>query len=199
VLTSGHAVGWFCRLCWLQNNTLERRLFYIPSFKIYGSVAGFYDYGPPGCAIKQNLTQVRSRGMAGSSSCYTAGLGSRNTQQLVARSGDTCRAGAAGVQDCLCSGSAASGSGSGRGRAVAVPRWSLGCVQQGQEQGQSSLAGRVAMTVAGSSQHHCSRGNAAETARLETTRCRISSRPTAQHCSTISDAGLSLKRDAGCS
>jgi glycyl-tRNA synthetase (class II) len=41
-----------------QTNTLERRLFYIPSFKIYGSVAGFYDYGPPGCAIKQNLTQV---------------------------------------------------------------------------------------------------------------------------------------------
>jgi len=33
-------------------------LFYIPSFKIYGSVAGFYDYGPPGCAIKQNVTQV---------------------------------------------------------------------------------------------------------------------------------------------
>jgi glycyl-tRNA synthetase len=39
-------------------NLLERRLFYIPSFKIYGSVAGFYDYGPPGCAIKQNLTQA---------------------------------------------------------------------------------------------------------------------------------------------
>lgn len=44
-----------CRL--LQSNTLERRLFYIPSFKIYGSVAGFYDYGPPGCAMKQNVTQ----------------------------------------------------------------------------------------------------------------------------------------------
>lgn len=38
-------------------NVLERRLFYIPSFKIYGSVAGFYDYGPPGCSIKQNITQ----------------------------------------------------------------------------------------------------------------------------------------------
>jgi hypothetical protein len=47
-----------------QTNTLERRLFYIPSFKIYGSVAGFYDYGPPGCAIKQNLTQVRAAGAA---------------------------------------------------------------------------------------------------------------------------------------
>jgi hypothetical protein len=41
-----------------QTNLLERRLFYIPSFKIYGAVAGFYDYGPPGCAIKQNLTQA---------------------------------------------------------------------------------------------------------------------------------------------
>lgn len=39
-------------------NVLERRLYFIPSFKIYGSVAGFYDYGPPGCAIKQNVTQA---------------------------------------------------------------------------------------------------------------------------------------------
>lgn len=41
-----------------MTNVLERRLFFIPSFKIYGSVAGFYDYGPPGCAIKQNITQL---------------------------------------------------------------------------------------------------------------------------------------------
>lgn len=34
-------------------DALQRRLFYLPSFRIYGSVAGFYDYGPPGCAIKQ--------------------------------------------------------------------------------------------------------------------------------------------------
>uniref|UniRef100_A0A061R117 Glycine--tRNA ligase n=1 Tax=Tetraselmis sp. GSL018 TaxID=582737 RepID=A0A061R117_9CHLO len=40
-----------------MTNTLERRLFFIPSFKIYGSVAGFYDFGPPGCAVKQNITQ----------------------------------------------------------------------------------------------------------------------------------------------
>ena len=38
-------------------NVLERKLFFIPAFKIYGGVAGFYDYGPPGCAIKQNVTQ----------------------------------------------------------------------------------------------------------------------------------------------
>jgi glycyl-tRNA synthetase len=36
-------------------NTLERRLFYIPSFKIYGGIAGLYDYGPPGCAVKSNV------------------------------------------------------------------------------------------------------------------------------------------------
>ncbi|KAK9827950.1 hypothetical protein WJX81_000021 [Elliptochloris bilobata] len=38
--------------------TLQRRMFYVPSFKIYGAVAGFYDYGPPGCAVKQNLTAL---------------------------------------------------------------------------------------------------------------------------------------------
>ncbi|CAD7695721.1 unnamed protein product [Ostreobium quekettii] len=36
---------------------LERRLFFIPSFKIYGGVKGLYDFGPPGCAIKQNITR----------------------------------------------------------------------------------------------------------------------------------------------
>ncbi|XP_076940942.1 glycine--tRNA ligase, mitochondrial 1-like [Bidens hawaiensis] len=36
-------------------NTLERRLFYIPAFKIYRGVAGLYDYGPPGCAVKSNV------------------------------------------------------------------------------------------------------------------------------------------------
>ncbi|KAK4414064.1 Glycine--tRNA ligase, mitochondrial 1 [Sesamum alatum] len=36
-------------------NTLERRLFYIPSYKIYGGIAGLYDYGPPGCAVKANV------------------------------------------------------------------------------------------------------------------------------------------------
>lgn len=41
----------------LQTNALERRLFFIPSFKIYGGVAGLYDFGPPGCAIKQNIQQ----------------------------------------------------------------------------------------------------------------------------------------------
>ena len=29
----------------------------MPSFAIYGSVAGFYDFGPNGCKVKQNITQ----------------------------------------------------------------------------------------------------------------------------------------------
>ncbi len=53
------------RACIDQAGVLERRMFYIPSFKIYGSVAGFYDYGPPGCAIKQNMTQVCGRRCSG--------------------------------------------------------------------------------------------------------------------------------------
>ncbi|KAH0878824.1 hypothetical protein HID58_066218, partial [Brassica napus] len=42
-------------------NTLERRLFYIPSFKIYRGVAGLFDYGPPGCAhfiLEENMLEV---------------------------------------------------------------------------------------------------------------------------------------------
>jgi hypothetical protein len=34
---------------------LLRRFFYVPSFEIYGSVGGLYDFGPAGCAVKQNL------------------------------------------------------------------------------------------------------------------------------------------------
>lgn len=39
-----------------MGTVLQHRLFYMPSYGIYGGVAGFYDYGPPGCAIKANLT-----------------------------------------------------------------------------------------------------------------------------------------------
>lgn len=34
---------------------LRRRFFIAPSFEIYGGVSGLYDYGPPGCAVKNNL------------------------------------------------------------------------------------------------------------------------------------------------
>jgi glycyl-tRNA synthetase (class II) len=42
----------------MQAGVMERKLFTIPSFKIYGGVAGFFDFGPPGCAVKQNITQL---------------------------------------------------------------------------------------------------------------------------------------------
>ena len=42
----------------LVKNTLERRLFYIPSFKIYGGVAGLYDYGPWGCAVETKMSSI---------------------------------------------------------------------------------------------------------------------------------------------
>ncbi|KAE8148238.1 hypothetical protein BDV25DRAFT_131420 [Aspergillus avenaceus] len=37
---------------------LRRRLFYTPSFEIYGGVSGLYDYGPPGCAVVNNIVDM---------------------------------------------------------------------------------------------------------------------------------------------
>jgi len=37
------------------DSMLRRRMFYTPSFEIYGGVAGLYDYGPPGCALQANV------------------------------------------------------------------------------------------------------------------------------------------------
>jgi glycyl-tRNA synthetase len=37
------------------DSMLRRRMFYTPSFEIYGGVAGLYDYGPPGCALQANI------------------------------------------------------------------------------------------------------------------------------------------------
>lgn len=34
---------------------LKRKFFYVPSFEIYGGSSGFYDFGPLGCAVKNNL------------------------------------------------------------------------------------------------------------------------------------------------
>ena len=36
-------------------DTLARRMFYVPSFEIHGGVAGLFDYGPPGAALKENV------------------------------------------------------------------------------------------------------------------------------------------------
>ncbi|KAI0454968.1 glycyl-tRNA synthetase [Xylaria acuta] len=37
---------------------LRRRMFYTPSFEIYGGVSGLYDYGPPGCALQQGVVDA---------------------------------------------------------------------------------------------------------------------------------------------
>lgn len=33
-------------------------MFIVPSFEIYGGVAGLFDFGPPGCALKTNILDV---------------------------------------------------------------------------------------------------------------------------------------------
>src|ERR1700743_103966 len=38
--------------------TLRRRLFYTPSFEIYGGERGLFDYGPPGCALQANVVDL---------------------------------------------------------------------------------------------------------------------------------------------
>ncbi len=37
---------------------LRRRLFYTPAFEIYGGEKGLFDYGPPGCALQNNLVDI---------------------------------------------------------------------------------------------------------------------------------------------
>jgi glycyl-tRNA synthetase len=37
---------------------MKRRKFYKPSFEMYGGVAGLYDYGPPGCALTNNIISI---------------------------------------------------------------------------------------------------------------------------------------------
>ncbi|RBR19078.1 uncharacterized protein FIESC28_05749 [Fusarium coffeatum] len=36
---------------------LRRRMFYTPSFEIYGGVGGLFDYGPPGCALQAAVVE----------------------------------------------------------------------------------------------------------------------------------------------
>ena len=40
------------------DDLIKRRFFYRQAFEIYGGVAGFYTYGPPGAAVKQNLIDL---------------------------------------------------------------------------------------------------------------------------------------------
>jgi glycyl-tRNA synthetase len=40
------------------DSLLRRRLFYTPAFEIYGGEKGLFDYGPPGCALQNNLVDI---------------------------------------------------------------------------------------------------------------------------------------------
>jgi len=51
---SGVPTGWNVDKAALEN-LMARRMFVVPSFEIHGGVAGLYDYGPPGCALKENV------------------------------------------------------------------------------------------------------------------------------------------------
>ena len=37
---------------------LVRKFFVVPAFEIHWGVAGLFDFGPPGAALKQNVTQM---------------------------------------------------------------------------------------------------------------------------------------------
>ena len=39
-------------------DVLLRRFFYVQSFEIYGGVGGLFDFGPPGCALKDNIIDM---------------------------------------------------------------------------------------------------------------------------------------------
>ena len=39
-------------------SVIKRRGFIWPSFEMYGGVAGMYDYGPLGCALKNNIIEM---------------------------------------------------------------------------------------------------------------------------------------------
>ncbi|XP_040208172.1 glycine--tRNA ligase [Rana temporaria] len=41
-----------------MEDTLKRRFFYDQAFAIYGGVSGLYDFGPVGCALKNNIIQT---------------------------------------------------------------------------------------------------------------------------------------------
>lgn len=42
----------------LLEDLCKRRFFFTPAFSIYGGVAGLYDLGPPGCAMKANMESL---------------------------------------------------------------------------------------------------------------------------------------------
>ena len=45
----------------LLDDLLLRRMFVVPAFEIHGGVAGLYDFGPPGCSLKDNVINAWKR------------------------------------------------------------------------------------------------------------------------------------------
>jgi glycyl-tRNA synthetase len=44
-----------------MDDLLIRRMYVVKAFEIYGGVAGFFDFGPPGCALKANVLAAWKR------------------------------------------------------------------------------------------------------------------------------------------
>lgn len=40
------------------DDCVTRRMFYVPAFEIHGGVGGLFDYGPAGCAVKENMLSL---------------------------------------------------------------------------------------------------------------------------------------------
>ncbi len=57
------------------SNLLTRRMFVVPSFQIYGGVAGLYDFGPPACALKANFLQQWRQHFVLEVGCGWGGMG----------------------------------------------------------------------------------------------------------------------------
>lgn len=71
-------------------------MFYMSSFKIYGGVAGLYDYGPTGAAIKANLQQfwrqhyVYEENMLEVCNKAHSGFLGMHTEHLISDTNQTC-------------------------------------------------------------------------------------------------------------
>ena len=52
------------------DDMLLRRMFVVPAFEIHGGVAGLYDFGPPGCSLKDNVLNAWKRTLCCKKTCY---------------------------------------------------------------------------------------------------------------------------------
>ena len=57
-ITASEGAAKFAKTRDQLDDLIKRRFFYRQAFEIYGGVGGFYTYGPPGTAVKQNLISL---------------------------------------------------------------------------------------------------------------------------------------------